>query len=348
MLVLVLDSSEIPTKIIKPSDITMTADSYDILLENTIPGTIPPIVANNYGGAFYINYGVPPGTWTAKITAYDDGPPRQVVGALGGAEGTPSAAIVIDKGVTLIFGDDDIEDLSIIPIIGQGGLTFDLVWQDGITPTDPVVEAYLIPVLLVDDFVTTGGDFSANKLTITVPNPPGNQATYNDGTQYNHGYYGLFITVKEVATPVAGVATSVRIVANHVSHPDSAINLQEVTGTLTLDWDLDLQNPADIEFTETVVPTVSTTGGTTITPIVIYPSDSLSVVDYYYQWFVDGTKKGNPLKVTGTVEYTIIGADYVGNEGTHQLSLLIYGLTTADNLNTISTIGSETLTFAVE
>lgn len=359
-LVLVLDSSAIPTKkTIEPTTIIMDAVAFDISLDYVTNSDLD-IDVTNHTGQTYTNYGLIPGTWNIAITAYDSidldltVDDRQVVGAIGGVVGN-TIQITIDAGEMIVYGDD--EALSIIPIDGTGDLSLDLTWPADTITVSAGVEAYLIPVASIPDFQTNPENYTANELVFTIPASPGNEATYGDPAIYdegagatleNDGYYGLFITLNDDTTPVLGIAESVRIITGHESYGN--IDLTGETGTLELQWDVDLQNPVGITLTHddtSTTPILSASETVTVTATLDYPTPQSE--SYDYEWYVDGVTTGITGTVTDTVPpieitYVLYADDFTGDAGNHYLSLFITGTTSG----VVESLSSDTIAFAVE
>ena len=366
-ILLVLDSSAIPTRTIQPppGTITMDAVAYDIHLGYQGNSNLD-IDITNHTGVTYKNNGLIEGTWNIGITAYNSTvlATRQVVGALGGVVGS-TVPIPINAGDVIVYGDDG--SLPIIPIDGTGDLSLDLIWAEDLTPTSADVEVYLIPLASMADFQVNPGNYTANELVFTVPASPGNEASYGDPDAYddgsgttheNDGYYGLYITILDNTTPVLGIPPhAVRIITGYESYGN--LNLQGDTGTLTLEWDVNLQNPVDINFgftdgDGTSTPILSATEIITVTATLVYPTQPSA--SYNYEWYIDGLTTGDTGPVTDTtvpiqITYDLNGIDVnanfpnTGDEGTHHLGLLITGLNGSAVPETLS---SNVLAFAVE
>jgi len=345
VLVLVMDASTIAKDITPDPDvIVMEADVYDISLDYTDDSDLD-IDVTNWGGQTYTFYALTPGDWELSITAYNTDFGKQIVGALGGQEGFEITSIHIDAGDVKVM-DGPTDGLSIVPITNvDGNLQVDLSWPAAITPNTASVDALLIPAATVQDYIADPGSYLglSYPLVFGVTN---NTAAY-PLTARSPGYYGLFITINDDGTPVTGVFDSVRIVAGYLSY--GYINLQRRTGTLTIDWDVDIKNPVEITLTHDDDPPdelILSSGeiSRTVTATLVYPVAPYGSASYQYQWFLDGAPQGTPDSIPGTLEYTPLDHDDF-NSGVHHLSLVIFGLSDAFVVETLS---SKTLTFAVE
>jgi hypothetical protein len=346
VLVLVMDASTISKEITpNPSEIVMEADVYDISLDYTDDNALD-IDVTDWGGQTYTFYALTPGDWELSITAYNTDFGKKVVGALGGQEGYEIKPIHIDAGDVIVL-DGATDDLSIVPITNvDGTLQVNLSWPAEITPNVASVGALLIPAANVQDYIANPGSYGgpSDSLVFGVTN---NTAAY-PVTAKGPGYYGLFITINNDGTPVTGVFDSVRIVAGYLSY--GYINLQRRTGTLTINWDVDIKNPVEITLTHNDDPPdelILVSGESRIvTAGLVYPVAPYGSASYQYQWFVDGAPQGAPASVPGTLQKTLSYSDF-GSPGVHHLSVVIFGLSD-DATPVVETLSSETLTFALE
>ncbi len=320
-LVLVMDSSAIPTKTIAPT-IVMAVDTYNVIGNHDL-GLDSFSYPNDLDGLITEN-GLTPGNWTITVEAKNPN-----VGIDPDQNGT-----VIGRGVTSVLIEEGVATqvtVLVTPVDGKGGLHLTLNWVEG-TVITPTVTASLDPLGFV-------GSIDYPAFLTPTNNPPYDTSSYDDADDNSRqtGYYTLIWQLKEAGTAVWGYMDVVRIIDWQATN--RAITLSgnfEITSVT-----VDLQNPITIDFDSDpvagglqLVPTIH--DQTAVLEILSIPSPSVSD----FQWYLDGIALVESTGVIEGVDSATIKffADSLAL-GTHNLGVLVSGT---------NTYGAKSFAFTVE
>lgn len=286
-LVLLLDGNTIGTKTIAPPN--MTAAQYDIELTHA---TAPTITLENWASSVYTKNGLATGLWTVKITAEDAS--GNEIGAISGiTSGTDTFTILAGQVVT--------KPVTVIPLVGNGGLSLTLNWPEGAVNLPATMAAWLVPENAIGSYTDYPVTFNVNSGTRTasyvVPLSPGKSA----------GYYTLLMQLSGAGEIVWGWAESVRIVSGMTT--TGLLELVSGTGGLDLNIVVDMENPIVINWIPTTPPT-SITQGSNLS-ITAQPAQVAAAgYAFSYQWYLEGSALAGKTSAALTYGAALAVGDY--------------------------------------
>ncbi len=308
-LMLLFDDSELPTKTIAPDPSDMIVERWEIRGSGPSGDSFEDLT--NTSGVLTRN-GLTPGAWTLRVEAFNAVTGGIMIGAIGGASENTTP-------FTIVGGQVNTLDVTIIPIIGTGTLGLTLDWPSG-SVSNPTVDASLTPY----------GSTTPETLTF-LPDPPVNDiASYTDSVRVA-GYYTIMLQLfEDGSTLVWGHLEAVRVIYQQTTSRTFTLNT-DAGGLYLPSITFDNPNPVDIAFTyyDPAAPTTPISLPATLSkatsPITLNveavpaPSDT---GNYMYLWYDDGTPIGTaaPAASDGHL-FTLVAADY--SLGDHNFTVLI-------------------------
>jgi hypothetical protein len=283
-LVLLLDGNTIGTKTIAPPN--MTAARYDIELTHDTASTISE---ENWASSVYTKNGLAEGLWHIKITAED---------ADGIEIGAISGSVSATDSFTITAGEVLSKTVSLIPLVGNGGLSLTLDWPEGTVNSPVTMAAWLVPE-------NAPGPSTDNDITFSVVE--GNRTASYTVPSLAAGYYTLYMQLSGDGEVVWGWVESVRIVSGMTT--GGSLHLVSGTGGLSLTIVVDLENPIVIDWIPTTPPT-SITEGNNLSIEADPAQDAVTGYSFSYQWYLEGAALAGQTNAVLTYGSALAVGDY--------------------------------------